>query len=97
MDSGKIAELKQFIEACKSNPSLLHNPSLSFFKSYLLRCLLSLSPSPSNYHSHFFFTFYVTFTAYLFTVFVAWGREREREREVREGERKERDMINKGK
>ncbi|XP_061354651.1 TPR repeat-containing thioredoxin TDX [Gastrolobium bilobum] len=36
MDAGKVAELKQFIEKCKSDPSLLHNPSLSFFKSYLL-------------------------------------------------------------
>ncbi|WCJ42105.1 tetraticopeptide domain-containing thioredoxin [Euphorbia peplus] len=35
MDSSKIAELKQFVEQCKSNPSLLHQPSFSFFKSYL--------------------------------------------------------------
>jgi hypothetical protein len=37
MDIGKVGELKEFIDACKSNPSLLHTPSLSFFKSYLLR------------------------------------------------------------
>ncbi|KAK7358113.1 hypothetical protein VNO77_00034 [Canavalia gladiata] len=36
MDASKLRELKQFIESCKSNPSLLHDPSLSFFKSYLL-------------------------------------------------------------
>ncbi|XP_030494855.2 TPR repeat-containing thioredoxin TDX [Cannabis sativa] len=35
MDSVKLAELEQFITRCKSNPSLLHNPSLAFFKSYL--------------------------------------------------------------
>lgn len=37
MDIGKVSELKEFIESCKSNPSLLHTPSLQFFKSYLLR------------------------------------------------------------
>ncbi|KAJ8771979.1 hypothetical protein K2173_027156 [Erythroxylum novogranatense] len=35
MDAAKIAELKQFINGCRSNPSILHNPSLAFFKSYL--------------------------------------------------------------
>ncbi|KAB1212218.1 TPR repeat-containing thioredoxin TDX [Morella rubra] len=35
MDAEKIAELKQFVNQCKSNPSLLHDPSLGFFKSYL--------------------------------------------------------------
>ncbi|GFZ03451.1 tetraticopeptide domain-containing thioredoxin [Actinidia rufa] len=32
---GKDAELKLFVEQCKSNPSILHNPSLAFFKTYL--------------------------------------------------------------
>lgn len=36
MDADIRAELKQFITQCKSNPSLLHDPSLGFFKSYLL-------------------------------------------------------------
>ncbi|GMY24016.1 TPR repeat-containing thioredoxin TDX [Fagus crenata] len=35
MEATDIAELKQFINECKSNPSLLHNPSLGFFRSYL--------------------------------------------------------------
>ncbi|KAL5545121.1 hypothetical protein UlMin_008905 [Ulmus minor] len=35
MDASKLEELKQFISQCKSNPSILHSPSLSFFKSYL--------------------------------------------------------------
>ncbi|XP_062118054.1 TPR repeat-containing thioredoxin TDX [Humulus lupulus] len=35
MDSVKVAELEQFITQCRSNPSLLHNPSLAFFKFYL--------------------------------------------------------------
>ncbi|EOY21393.1 Tetraticopeptide domain-containing thioredoxin isoform 6, partial [Theobroma cacao] len=35
MDASKLAELKLFVDQCKSNPSIVHNPSLSFFKSYL--------------------------------------------------------------
>ncbi|XVE85997.1 hypothetical protein DITRI_Ditri18aG0000700 [Diplodiscus trichospermus] len=35
MDASKIAELKLFVDQCKSNPSIIHHPSLSFFKSYL--------------------------------------------------------------
>ncbi|KAG7942296.1 hypothetical protein I3843_16G095300 [Carya illinoinensis] len=35
MDAEKIEELKEFVSQCKSNPSLLHDPSLGFFKSYL--------------------------------------------------------------
>ncbi|OMO69878.1 Thioredoxin-like protein [Corchorus olitorius] len=35
MDASKVAELKQFVDHCKSNPSILRTPSLSFFKSYL--------------------------------------------------------------
>lgn len=35
MDVVKIAELKLLVDQCKSNPSILHNPSLAFFKTYL--------------------------------------------------------------
>ncbi|KAJ0104828.1 hypothetical protein Patl1_19578 [Pistacia atlantica] len=35
MDSSKVSDLKHFVHLCKSNPSLLHHPSLAFFKSYL--------------------------------------------------------------
>ncbi|KAK9925727.1 hypothetical protein M0R45_022995 [Rubus argutus] len=35
MDAAKVAELKEFVSKIKSNPSILHNPSLAFFKSYL--------------------------------------------------------------
>ncbi|KAL9260761.1 TPR repeat-containing thioredoxin TDX-like protein [Drosera capensis] len=35
MDASKLKELKLFIEQCKSNPSILHDPSLSFFRHYL--------------------------------------------------------------
>ncbi|GMN46030.1 hypothetical protein TIFTF001_015222 [Ficus carica] len=35
MDAAKLSELRHFINQCKSNPSILHNPSLSFFKFYL--------------------------------------------------------------
>ncbi|CAL0331125.1 unnamed protein product [Lupinus luteus] len=44
MEARKVKELKQFIEECKSNPSILHNPTLSFFKSYLLSLGAQLPP-----------------------------------------------------
>lgn len=37
MDSKKLSELKLFVEQCKSDPSLLSTPSLSFFRDYLQR------------------------------------------------------------
>ena len=37
MDAKKLSELKQFIEQCKANPSILSDPSLSFFRDYLER------------------------------------------------------------
>ncbi|PQQ15464.1 TPR repeat-containing thioredoxin TDX [Prunus yedoensis var. nudiflora] len=33
MDAAKVAELREFVSKCKSNPSLIHTPSLAFFKS----------------------------------------------------------------
>ncbi|XP_022759132.1 FAM10 family protein At4g22670-like isoform X2 [Durio zibethinus] len=35
MDAAKLNELKKFIDQCKSNPSILSDPSLSFFRDYL--------------------------------------------------------------
>ncbi|KAJ6962634.1 hypothetical protein NC652_001325 [Populus alba x Populus x berolinensis] len=35
MDATKLEELKQFIEECKSSPSILTDPSLLFFRDYL--------------------------------------------------------------
>ncbi|CAN4077229.1 unnamed protein product [Withania somnifera] len=35
MDAAKLNELKQFVEQCKSNPSILSDPSLSFFSDYI--------------------------------------------------------------
>ncbi|KAL5728153.1 hypothetical protein ACHQM5_001269 [Ranunculus cassubicifolius] len=35
MDPAKLKELKLFIRQCKDNPSLLRDPSLSFFKDYI--------------------------------------------------------------
>ncbi|KAF1862246.1 hypothetical protein Lal_00026770 [Lupinus albus] len=55
MEARKVRELKQFIEECKSNPSILHNPTLSFFKSYLLSLGAQVPPlhepkhEPVNY------------------------------------------------
>ncbi|XP_058227171.1 TPR repeat-containing thioredoxin TDX isoform X2 [Rhododendron vialii] len=35
MEAEKVAELKGFVKECQSNPSIIHNPSLAFFKNYL--------------------------------------------------------------
>ncbi|KAA3475897.1 FAM10 family protein isoform X1 [Gossypium australe] len=35
MDEAKLKELKEFIDQCKANPSILSDPSLSFFRDYL--------------------------------------------------------------
>ncbi|XP_050255457.1 TPR repeat-containing thioredoxin TDX [Quercus robur] len=48
MESAKISELKQFVSECKSNPSLIHNPSLAFFKSYLQSLGARIPPEPKT-------------------------------------------------
>ncbi|XP_059641560.1 TPR repeat-containing thioredoxin TDX isoform X2 [Cornus florida] len=48
MDAEKIAELKLFVEKCKSNPSILHNKSLGFFKSYLESLGARIPPAPES-------------------------------------------------
>ncbi|XP_076953229.1 TPR repeat-containing thioredoxin TDX-like [Bidens hawaiensis] len=35
MDDSKVEELKLFVERCQSDPSILHKPSLGFFKTFL--------------------------------------------------------------
>jgi hypothetical protein len=45
MDASKLRELRDFVEACKKNPSLLADPNLSFFRDYLQR---SISHPPSS-------------------------------------------------
>lgn len=37
MDPNQVAELRRFVEQLKSNPSILHDPCLIFFKEYLRR------------------------------------------------------------
>ncbi|KAJ6388828.1 hypothetical protein OIU77_027224, partial [Salix suchowensis] len=49
MDATKLTELKQFIEQCKSNPSILADPSLSFFHDYLESLGAKL---PASAHKH---------------------------------------------
>ena len=43
MDGAKLDQLKQFIEQCKADPSILSDPTLSFFRDYLERYQRSLS------------------------------------------------------
>ncbi|KAK1376405.1 STI1 domain-containing protein [Heracleum sosnowskyi] len=52
MDAKKLSELKQFIEQCKANPSILSDPSLSFFRDYLesVGCKLPQSAYKSGDH-----------------------------------------------
>ncbi|MCO5552358.1 hypothetical protein L7F22_005869 [Adiantum nelumboides] len=45
MDPRKIGELKTFIQLCDSNPSLLQDPSLRFFRNYLEKLEAKLPPS----------------------------------------------------
>ncbi|THG22931.1 hypothetical protein TEA_026978 [Camellia sinensis var. sinensis] len=45
MDAANLNQLKQFIDDCKSNPSILSDPSLSFFRDYLESLGCKLSPS----------------------------------------------------
>ncbi|CAI0400319.1 unnamed protein product [Linum tenue] len=44
MDATQVSELRGFIDECKSNPRILHHPSLLFFKSYLQSLGAQLPP-----------------------------------------------------
>ncbi|XP_072986472.1 FAM10 family protein At4g22670 [Typha latifolia] len=45
MDAAKVTELRLFVERCKNNPSILSDPSLSFFRDYLESMDAKLPPS----------------------------------------------------
>ncbi|CAN4086595.1 unnamed protein product [Withania somnifera] len=45
METEKLQDLKRFVELCKTNPSILQNPSLSFFKNFLESLGAQLPPS----------------------------------------------------
>lgn len=45
MDAAKVNQLKLFIDQCKANPSILSDPSLSFFRDYLESLGAKLPPS----------------------------------------------------
>eukprot|EP00250_Pteridium_aquilinum_P004891 c15072_g1_i1 orf=276-1421(+) len=45
MDPGKIAQLKAFIQLCDSNPAVLQDPNLRFFRNYLEKLEAKLPPS----------------------------------------------------
>ncbi|KAG8659399.1 hypothetical protein MANES_02G034400v8 [Manihot esculenta] len=49
MDATKLKELKLFIEHCKSSPSILSDPSLSFFRDYLESLGAKLPTSAYNH------------------------------------------------
>ena len=62
MDAKSIQQLKMFVEACKMNPQLLHEPSLTFFKTYLVSLGANVSISfhwqISQSKSIYFISFY---------------------------------------
>ncbi|KAF7661129.1 hypothetical protein LDENG_00268100 [Lucifuga dentata] len=45
MDPRKVAELKGFVQLCESNPSILHLPELSFFRTWV-QSMGATIPSP---------------------------------------------------
>ncbi|KAJ7944789.1 TPR repeat-containing thioredoxin TDX [Quillaja saponaria] len=45
MDPSKLNQLKHFIELCKSDPSILSDPTISFFRDYLESLGAKLPPS----------------------------------------------------
>ncbi|KAF7138303.1 hypothetical protein RHSIM_Rhsim07G0048300 [Rhododendron simsii] len=52
MDAAILNHLKQFVEQCKSEPSILADPSLSFFRDYLESFGFKLPPSAYDGSSH---------------------------------------------
>nr|KAJ0188609.1 hypothetical protein LSAT_V11C900475090 [Lactuca sativa] len=48
MDDSKIKELKLFVESCQSDPSILHSPSLGFFKTFLQSLGAKIPPTSTS-------------------------------------------------
>nr|XP_011463751.1 PREDICTED: FAM10 family protein At4g22670 isoform X4 [Fragaria vesca subsp. vesca] len=48
MEEAQLNQLKQFVEQCKSDPSVLADPSLSFFRDYLESLGATVPSSASN-------------------------------------------------
>lgn len=48
MDDSKIKELKLFVESCQSDPSILHSPSLGFFKTFLQSLGAKIPQTPKS-------------------------------------------------
>ncbi|KNA15715.1 hypothetical protein SOVF_095650 [Spinacia oleracea] len=48
MEESDVHQLKQFVDLCKSNPSILYDPSLSFFRDYIESLGAKLPTSSSD-------------------------------------------------
>lgn len=48
LDPQKVSELKAFVTMCQKNPSLIHQPELSFFKEYLQSLHADIPPKKSG-------------------------------------------------
>ena len=81
MDGAKLDQLKQFIEQCKADPSILSDPTLSFLRDYLERYQRSLSLNAliSLYVSfiHLYVFFFNYFWRNLGADLPPWGCESE--------------------
>ncbi|KAL2652422.1 hypothetical protein R1flu_020550 [Riccia fluitans] len=45
MDQAKLAELKSFVQQCETNPAVLQNPQLRFFRNYLEKLRAKVPPA----------------------------------------------------
>lgn len=43
MDAEKLKELEKFVDLCRANPSILYDPSLSFFREFVERYMRALN------------------------------------------------------
>ncbi|VDN35562.1 unnamed protein product [Cylicostephanus goldi] len=52
MEQHHLLLLKQFITAVKANPELLHEPSLDFFRDFLVELGATIPPKKSHEKAH---------------------------------------------
>ncbi|KAK8937548.1 TPR repeat-containing thioredoxin TDX [Platanthera guangdongensis] len=52
MEEAKVAQLRDFVDSCKSDPSLLHEPLLVFFRDYLESLGAQIPPTSKKSHNN---------------------------------------------
>ncbi|KAI8510525.1 Hsc70-interacting protein [Branchiostoma belcheri] len=48
MDAEKIAQLQAFVQLCRANPGVLHDPQLQFFKNWMESMGATIPPAPTS-------------------------------------------------